>query len=182
MEMLDQNFINLLKVMEILIPEYKIKRRVQKLAHEITEDHKNSGNMLPPVMICVLNGSIHFFSDLTRAMKIDCEIDFIRLKSYDGQDNSGGIQVLKGLESELKGRRAYIVDDICDTGTTILEALFMCNSKLVQEVRVVTLLKRKDGVDMTDFCGFTIDKEWVVGYGLDNNGTQRELPHIYKLN
>jgi len=168
--------------MEKLISQAKIAHRVKRLAKEISRDHIQSGNTLPPIMICILNGSIHFFSDLIRAMKIDCEIDFIRLKSYAGQDNSGGIQVLKELELELKGRRAYIVDDICDTGSTILEALFMCNSKLVQEVRVVTLLKRKDGVDMTDFCGFTIDKEWVVGYGLDNNGTQRELPHIYKLN
>jgi len=168
--------------MEKLISQAKIAHRVKRLAKEISRDHIQSGNMLPPIMICILNGSIHFFSDLIRAMKIDCEIDFIRLKSYAGQDNSGGIQVLKELELELKGRRAYIVDDICDTGSTILEALFMCNSKLVQEVRVVTLLKRKDGVNMTDFCGFTINKEWVVGYGLDNNGIQRELPHIYKLN
>ena len=168
--------------MEKLISQAKIAHRVKRLAKEISRDHIQSGNTLPPIMICILNGSIHFFSDLIRAMKIDCEIDFIRLKSYAGQDNSGGIQVLKELELELKGRRAYIVDDICDTGSTILEALFMCNSKLVQEVRVVTLLKRKDGVNMTDFCGFTINKEWVVGYGLDNNGTQRELPHIYKLN
>jgi len=168
--------------MEKLISQAKIAHQVKRLAKEISRDHIQSGNMLPPIMICILNGSIHFFSDLIRAMKIDCEIDFIRLKSYAGQDNSGGIQVLKELELELKGRRAYIVDDICDTGSTILEALFMCNSKLVQEVRVVTLLKRKDGVNMTDFCGFTINKEWVVGYGLDNNGIQRELPHIYKLN
>ena len=168
--------------MEKLINQEKIAHRVKRLAKEISQDHIQSGNTLPPIMICILNGSIHVFSDLIRAMKIHCEIDFIRLKSYEGQDNSGGMQCLKELELELKGRRAYIVDDICDSGSTILEALFMCNSKLVQEVRVVTLLKRKDGVDMTDFCGFTIDKEWVVGYGLDNNGTQRELPHIYKLN
>lgn len=168
--------------MEKLISQTKIAHRIKKLAKAISKDHIQSGNMLPPVMICTLNGSVHFFSDLTRAMKIDCEIDFIRLKSYEGQDNSAGIQCLKGLELELKGKRAYIVDDICDTGGTILEALFMCNSKLAQEVRVVTLLKRKGGVNMTDFCGFTIDKEFVCGYGLDNNGIQRELTHIYKLN
>jgi hypoxanthine phosphoribosyltransferase len=168
--------------MEKLISQAKIAHRVKKLAKAISQDHKLSGNTLPPVMICILNGSVHFFSDLTRAMSIDCELDFIRLKSYEGQDNSAGIQCIKGLELELKGKRAYIIDDICDSGGTILEALFMCNSKLAQEVKVVTLLKRKGGVDMTDFCGFTIHKEWVVGYGLDNNGIQRELQHIYKLN
>ncbi len=168
--------------MEKLIDREKIARQVKRLAKEISQDHIQSGNTLPPVMICILNGSIHFFSDLTRAMKINCEIDFIRLKSYNGQDNSQGIQCLKELEIELKGKRAYIVDDICDTGSTILEALIMCNSKLAQEIKVVTLLKRKNGVNMTNFCGFTIDDEWVIGYGLDNNGIQRELSHIYKLN
>ena len=167
--------------MEKLINQEKIARQVKRLAKEISQDHIQSGNTLPPIMICILNGSIHFFSDLIRAMKIDCEIDFIRLKSYKGQDNSDGMQCLKGLELELKGRRAYIVDDICDSGSTLLEALFMCNSKLVQEVRVVTLLKRKDGVDMTDFCGFTIDKEWVAGYGLDDNGLKRNYTNIYNI-
>jgi hypoxanthine phosphoribosyltransferase len=76
----------------------------------------------------------------------------------------------------------YIVDDICDSGATILEALFKVNSRMAEEVFVVTLLRRGGGVDMTDYCGFTIEDEWVIGYGLDNNGTQRELRDIYKIN
>jgi hypoxanthine-guanine phosphoribosyltransferase len=32
---------------------------------------------------------------------------------------------------------------------------------------------------MTDYCGFTINDEFVFGYGLDNNGIQRELRDIY---
>ena len=84
--------------MEILIPEYKIERRVRALAHKITEDHRNSGNSLPPVLVCVLNGAFMFFSDLVKDMGIDCEIDFIRPKSYHGQDNSGGVKFYKELE------------------------------------------------------------------------------------
>jgi len=115
-------------------------------------------------------------------MSINCEIDFLRLKSYDGQDNSGGVVCIKDLELDLKGKRVYIVDDICDSGATILEALFKVNSRMAEEVFVVTLLRRGGGVDMTDYCGFTIEDEWVIGYGLDNNGTQRELQDIYKIN
>jgi len=130
-------------------------------------------------MICILNGSIHFFSDLTRALGVTSEIDFIRLKSYSGQDNSGGVICLKDLELDLQNKQVYLVDDICDTGSTILEALFMINSRRPAEVKVVTLFKRKNGVDLTDFCGFQIDAEFIYGYGLDNNGIQRELPDIY---
>jgi hypoxanthine phosphoribosyltransferase len=168
--------------MEIIINREQITQRVKDLAIQISQDHIDSGNAMPPVMICILNGSIHFFSDLTRAMTVDCELDFLRLKSYEGQDNSGGIKCLKELELELKGKRVYIVDDICDTGATLLEAMMMCNSRMAQEVKIVTLLKRKEGVDITDYCGFEIGDEWVIGYGLDNNGYQRELLNIYKIN
>jgi hypoxanthine phosphoribosyltransferase len=58
----------------------------------------------------------------------------------------------------------------------------MVNSRIPECVKVVTLLKRKDGVDLTNFHGFEIDDEWVVGYGLDDNGLKRELQDIYKVN
>jgi hypoxanthine phosphoribosyltransferase len=168
--------------MELLITNEEIQDRVLELAQQISVDHVQSNNSLPPVMICLLNGAIHFFSDLTRYMSINCEIDFLRLKSYEGQDNSGGVVCMKDLELDLKGKRVYIVDDICDSGATILEALFKVNSRMAEEVFVVTLLRRGGGVDMTDYCGFTIEDEWVIGYGLDNNGTQRELRDIYTIN
>ena len=168
--------------MEKIIKKEEIQQRVKELAEAISIDHMQSNNVLPPVMICILNGSFYFFSDLTRMMSIDCEIDFIRLKSYEGQDNSGGIQRLKDLELDLKGKRVYIIDDICDTGATIMEALFMVNSRMAAEVKVVTLLKRVDGVLLTDFCGFEIGDEWIAGVGLDNNGVGRNLEDLYKVN
>lgn len=168
--------------MEILFDDVAILTKVKELAEQISVDHVyDSHNTLPPVLICILNGSIHFFSDLVRSMSIDCEIDFLRLKSYEGQDNSGGIKCLKGLELDLKGKRVYIVDDICDSGATMLEALFMVNSRMAEEVKVVTLLKRRNGVGLTDFYGFEIDDQWVYGYGLDNNGLKRNENRIYKL-
>ena len=80
--------------MEILIPEYKIERHVRAMAHRLSEEHKNSGNSLPPVMICVLNGGFMFFADLVRDMGIDVEIDFVRPKSYIGQDRSDVVVVV----------------------------------------------------------------------------------------
>ena len=167
--------------MELLITKQEIQERVTELAQQISVDHIQSNNALPPVMICLLNGAIHFFSDLTRNMSINCEIDFLRLKSYEGQDNSGGVVCLKDLELDLKGKRVYIIDDICDSGATILEALFRVNSRMADEVFVVTLLRRGGGVDMTDYCGFTIGEQFVVGYGLDDYGIKRELRDIYSV-
>jgi hypoxanthine phosphoribosyltransferase len=168
--------------MEIIINKQDIAARVKALAEAISIDHViNSTNILPPVMICVLNGSFHFFSDLTRMMSIDSEVDFIRLKSYTGQDNSHGVSVLKGLELDLKGKRVYIVDDILDSGATMIEALTMVNDRMAQEVKVVTLLKRANGPFIPDFYGFEIGDEWILGYGLDDYGLKRHLQDIYKI-
>lgn len=167
--------------MEKIITKEQIRDRVQQLAEEISVDHMKSSNALPPVMICVLNGAFHFFSDLTRSMSIHCEVDFIRLKSYEGQDNSGGVKVIKDIELDLHGKRVYIVDDILDTGATMFEALHLVNSKHAADVKVVTLLKRKSSPLMTDFCAFEIEDQWVVGYGLDDNGIKRELLDIYEI-
>jgi hypoxanthine phosphoribosyltransferase len=111
-------------------------------------------------------------------MTIDSEVDFIRLKSYDGQDNSQGVSVIKGLELDLKGKRVYIVDDILDTGATIIEAIQLANDRMAQEVKVVTLLKRKVGPMTPDFYGFEIGNEFVYGYGLDDYGLKRNLDFI----
>jgi hypoxanthine phosphoribosyltransferase len=168
--------------MELIIKKEDIQLRIKQLALDIADDHIKTGNLLPPVMICILNGAYMFYTDLLRNMPINVQSDFIRLKSYEGQDNSGGIEILKGLEIDLKGRNVYIVDDICDTGTTILQALLMVNGHLPQQVKVITLTRRGGGVDMTDFCGFVIGDEWIAGYGLDNNGVGRNLEDLYKVN
>jgi hypoxanthine phosphoribosyltransferase len=168
--------------MEIIIKQEDIAKRVNGLASAISLDHILSKNELPPVMICILNGSFHFFSDLTRMMTIDSEVDFIRLKSYDGQDNTQGVSIIKDLELDLKGKRVYIVDDILDTGATMIEALNMVNDRMAQDVRIITLLKRKDGPMTPNYYGFEIGNEFVYGYGLDDYGLKRHLQDIYKIN
>ena len=168
--------------MEILIPEYKIERRVRALAHAISEEHKASGNSYPPVMICVLNGGYAFFADLMKDMGIDVQMDFIRPKSYKGRDNSGGVKFTKELEIHCKGKRVYIIDDIVDTGKTMFEILLRVNDMRPTDVKIVTLLKRKkDSPPVNHFC-FEIDDEWVVGYGMDNDkGYCRNYAGIFAI-
>ena len=168
--------------MEILIPEFKIERRVRAMAHKISEEHKASGNSLPPVMICVLNGGYAFFADLMKDMGIDVQMDFIRAKSYEGQDNSGGVTITKDLELDLKGKRVYIVEDIIDTGATMIEILQRVNDRMPAEVNIVTLVQRKNATMPVDHFCFEIDDEWVVGYGLDDNSLKRNYRNIYKIN
>jgi hypoxanthine phosphoribosyltransferase len=74
------------------------------------------------------------------------------------------------------------VDDILDTGATIIEALHMVNSRMPKSVKVVTLLKRYGSAMQPDYYAFEIGDEWVVGYGLDDNKLKRNLMDIYKIN
>ena len=122
-----------------------------------------------------------FFTDLVKHMDIDCEIDFIRAKSYHGKDNSGGVSISKGLEVDLKGKRVYIVEDIIDSGATMTEILHHVHDRLPAEVKVATLVRRKDSQLREDYSCFEIGDEWIIGFGLDDNGLKRNYRNIYKL-
>lgn len=178
-----QSFWNIPHMEKILIDRDTINTRIQQLGDQISVDFlKNYGSHeMPPVFICVLNGAFHFFSELTRCLHIDCQVDFIRLKSYNGQDNSEGVSVIKGLELELKGRHVYIVDDILDSGNTIMEALRLVNDKMPATVNIVTMLTRAKNKFQPNYYAFEIGDEFIVGYGLDNNGLSRNLEDLYAV-
>ena len=146
---------------------------------EQLEDYHNSD--FPPVFICVLNGGFMFFSDLVKKYTGCCELDFIRAKSYNGRDNSGGVKISKDIEIDIQGKNIYIIEDIIDTGATIQELVLHLNQKSPNNINVITLLKRKSVDHPIYSYGFEINDEWVIGYGLDNNGLDRNLPDIYKL-
>ena len=172
--------------MEILIKKSDIQKRVRQIAIDIALEHKDSGNILPPVIVCVLNGGFMFFNDLIRELRVlglDVETEFIRIKSYNGKDNSNGPIIIKDFEVDLKGKRVYLVDDMCETGTTLLEAVQMASSRVPNSIQIVTMIERVNGKHMSDHVGFTIDTDqWLVGYGLDNNQLDRTLEDIYTIN
>jgi hypoxanthine phosphoribosyltransferase len=170
--------------MKLLIPEYKIERRVRALAHRISEEHKASGNAYPPVMICVLNGAFMFFTDLIKDMGIDVEVDFIRAKSYKGNGitHPDGVEITKNIELDLLGKRVYIVDDMIDTGATMLEVIFRIEEKKPADIQIVTLVDRKDSRDdlPNNHTAFpNMGDDWFVGYGFDDNGLKRNYRNIY---
>jgi hypoxanthine phosphoribosyltransferase len=133
-------------------------------------------------MICVLNGGVMFFSDLVRNMSTDVEFDFMRAKSYNGQDQ-GLIHITKDIETDIEGKTVYVVDDFYDTGNTldaIVNHLLSFNPKSIE---MITLLTR-DISPLPEYplnYGFIVQDEWVVGYGMDNNKKERNLDYIYAL-
>jgi hypoxanthine phosphoribosyltransferase len=165
------------KGFKILLPEYKIQRKAWEIAQKISEKHRGQ---LPPVMVCVLNGGFMFFTELVKSMDIDVEIDFIRAKSYDMNNEQGSFKIIKDIELDIKGKSVYIVDDILETGTTMKELYLHITQKLPTEIYTVTLLKRKSCDHPLDYFGFEIeDKNWVYGAGLDDSGLRRNYRNIY---
>jgi hypoxanthine phosphoribosyltransferase len=163
----------------ILFTSEQIQEKVKTIAHHISFKHTVKDDI---VMICVLNGGFMFFSDLAKEMSIDFEVDFIRAKSYNGQDQ-GVVHILKDIETNIEGKYVYVVDDFYDTGNTldrILDHLSTLNPKSLQ---MITLLTR-DISPIPDYLhttGFIIQDQWVVGYGMDNNSKERNLDYIYAL-
>lgn len=168
--------------MQLLISNVEIQKRVSELAQQIEHLEEWACMETPPVFICVLNGGFMFFKDLVQAFHGACQIDFIRAKSYKGQDNSGGVHIVKDIELDISGKRVYIVDDIIDSGNTMQALCKHLTDKGAADIKLVTLLKRAHHTHDIDFNGFDIGDEWVLGYGMDHEGINRNLENIYGLN
>jgi hypoxanthine phosphoribosyltransferase len=165
----------------VMISERRIKARVKELARQISNDCKNA----VPVFIGILNGSFIFFADLIREVTIDCEIDFLKLSSYgDAKISSGNVRLLKDLNCQVEGRDIVIVEDIIDSGLSIEYIRSLILRQNPRSFRIVTLLYKKDsgkaGIHV-DYVGFTIPRDFVIGYGLDYAQRERNLKSIYRL-
>ncbi len=164
--------------LKVLIPEEKIKKRVSELAKEIYKNYKDKGKLL---IVGILKGSTIFLSDLVRQIDLDCEIDFIAVRSYEGKNSSGVVQLILDLYDNPVGKNILLVEDIVDTGRTLKFLKDNMLTRKANSVKTCVLLnkigRRKTKVKI-DYKGFDIPNKFVVGYGLDYNEKYRNLPYI----
>lgn len=169
------------KEFEIFIPFEKINEAVNKVAQEINNDLKNEDVLF----ICILNGSFMFTSELFKAVELDQpEVTFLKLSSYEGTDTTGQVKKLIGLNEPIKGRTLVVLEDIIDTGTTIVEVMKMLKEHNPKDVKIATLLLKpeKFGDKMPiDYVGLEIGNDFIVGFGLDYDQKGRNLKDIYKV-
>ncbi|HEU4689409.1 MAG TPA: hypoxanthine phosphoribosyltransferase [Vicinamibacterales bacterium] len=163
--------------MQTLISEQQLQQRVSALAREISNDHPNGVHM-----VCVLKGAFMFLADLVRTMTCEVTLDFMALSSYGMNTRSSGeVRLLKDLDSGLEGRSVVIVEDIVDTGLTLAYLQEILRARGPRSLRTACLLskpsRRKTQVAV-DYIGFTIEDNFVVGYGLDAGERHRNLPHL----
>ena len=157
-----------------------IRARVAALGRVISTDYAGKR----PLLLGVLNGAFMFVADLMRALDIDCEVSFVKLRSYDGTQTTGNVETLLGLDTDIEGRHVLLVEDIVDTGNTLHYFLPDLKQHHPASVELVALLLKPAALQQPldiRYLGFEIENRFVVGYGLDYNGLGRNLPALYQL-
>lgn len=168
--------------MQLLLNNKDIDIQTKIIAKKISAEH--NGDRTPVVMVGLLNGAFMFYADLVRNMSIDVECDFMRVKSYVGKKKQGDIQIMKDLETPIKGKHVYLVDDIYDTGNTVKAVIEYLEVKHPASISIVSLLTRETSPipAQPSYHAFTIKDEWVVGFGMDNEkGYARNYRDVFAL-
>lgn len=162
----------------VLLSKEQIATRVKEIAKVLDEEYQGKN----PVLICILKGSVVFFSDLIREMETDLAIDFMKVSSYgNGTETSGTLTVKQDLSEDIANRHVLIVEDIIDSGNTLYHLKKMLNQRLPSSVNIVTLLDKPERREVPmepEYTGFVIEDEFVIGYGLDYAEEYRNLPYI----
>lgn len=162
----------------VMLTEKQIAKKVKAMAKQLDKLYKNR----KPVVICILKGSVVFFADLIRNMKTPLTIDFMAVSSYgSGTKSTGELTIKKDLSTDITGRDVLIVEDIIDSGNTLYNLKKLLNSRSPSSVNIVTLLdkpQRREAPMEPEYTCFTIEDEFVIGYGLDYDEEYRNLPYV----
>lgn len=163
---------------KILITKEQLDLRVRELASTLDKDYCGKN----PLCVAILKGSVMFYADILRAMKIPVELDFMSISSYGNKTKSSGeVRIIKDLDRVVEGRDILIIEDIVDSGYTLSYLKRMLSSRHPASIKICTLLDKpvRRKVDLEpDYKGFEIADEFVVGYGLDYAEKYRNLPEI----
>lgn len=164
-------------VKRVLISEEQINARVKELAKQISTDYAGK----KPLLVCILRGASIFFANLVKNIEIDCTIDFMSLSSYQGTSSSGKVRMLLDIRDDIKDKHVIIVEDIVDTGLTGVYLKEMLNARKPASIEFCTLLDKPQNRKVEikpKYLGFSIQNEFVIGYGLDYNELYRNLPFV----
>ena len=162
----------------VLLSEKEVDDRIQAMGEQISRDY--AGRQIH--LICVLKGGSFFMCELAKRITVPVSLDFMAVSSYgDATKSSGVVKIVKDLDESIKDKDVLVVEDIVDSGRTLSYLLEMLKDRNPASLRLCTLLDKpaRRVVEVkTDYTGFQIPDEFVVGYGLDYDQRYRNLPYI----
>lgn len=165
----------------IVLSQEEIQFICAKLAKQIEAKIKNAEKV--PVFVGVLKGSLNFMMDLLKFIKVPIYTDYIQVRSYFGTSSTGRVQLLKDLSYDCEGRDVFIIEDIVDTGLSMQFLLEHIKSHQPRNVYVCALFDKINArmVEVNvDFAGKVLEKnDFLIGYGLDYNELERNVPYVY---
>lgn len=170
----------------VLYSREQVNARLREIAAEIDQRYRDKDLLL----VGVLNGAVMVMADLSRAMTIHCDMDWMAISSYgSGTQSSGVVRILKDLNTDISDRHVLVVEDIIDTGLTLSYLMSNLQSREPASLNIMTMFRKPEAAQNdvpVEWVGFDIPNEFVVGYGLDYDGRYRNLtcvgtlaPHIY---
>lgn len=168
---------------EVMIEGQDVKDRIAELGKQISKDYQHAANEF--VLVGLLRGSFIFVADLSRAITVEHEVDFMMASSYGkSMCSHRDVKILKDLDGDILGKDILIIEDIIDTGNTLSTVKDLLQLRKPRSIKICTLLdkplRREIDVDV-EYVGFTIPDEFVVGFGIDYAQHYRHLPYIGKV-
>jgi len=160
--------------------ESEVLSTVRNIAHQINDDYIGKR----PLLVPVLNGSFLFAADLLKELKLDCEISFISIHTYNGLQANGKPGQITGLDQNMRGRHVIVVEDIVDSGNTLATITPAIRALNPASLKVASLFFKPAALQtevQIDYVGMEITNEFIVGYGLDYQGLGRNLRDIYQV-
>ncbi|WP_016988873.1 hypoxanthine phosphoribosyltransferase [Flavobacterium sp. ACAM 123] len=158
----------------------EIQFAITKMAAQVEADFGDE----TPVFVGVLNGAFMVVSDFMKAYKKPCEVSFIKMASYEGTSSTNQVKQLIGLNQDLTGRSVIVIEDIVDTGNTLVELKELFKAQNIKHFKIATLFLKPEAYKKDikiDYVGIRIPNKFIVGFGLDYDGLGRNLPEVYKL-
>ncbi|MGT2757632.1 hypoxanthine phosphoribosyltransferase [Streptococcus ovuberis] len=163
---------------KILINHNEIVEKSKELGQCLTKDYQDKN----PILVGVLKGSVPFLAELMKHIDTHVELEFMIVSSYHGGTaSSGRVNIIKDIDTDIKGRHVVFVEDIIDTGRTLKDLKQLFLDREPASVKIVTLIDKPEGrvVEIeADYTGFTVPNEFLVGFGLDYAENYRNLPYI----
>ena len=170
------------KTFKPYISKETLDKSIDEVAAKINKDFEGGEDV--PILLCVLNGAIMFTSELMKRLTFNCQLVSIKLTSYCGTNTTGCVKQAMGLTADITGRRVIIVEDIIDTGKTMVELQKILKDRGAEESRICTMLLKPEALEEKidiDYVAIRIKNKFIVGFGLDYNEIGRNLPEIYIL-